>query len=627
MLNKIHLDKLKKIFTGYTAGKAQDSDFQCKVIVLMSVIAAPTAALFSIINFLNDRALLAIIELVAIVLLIPCFKLLNNKESLPFIKNLLMANAIMVFTALFIDGGIVDTGMSWALIVPFIAFLLMGLPVAWYWVVGFFTIILTSIAAHHTGLYTLPYSDPALVYYPATFVFFALIAAVFEMQLERLHIQHGKNILELEELQTNLKHNIKHRTAALQKINDKLQSEIKQHEDTANALKDSEENFYHAQKMEAVGTLVGGIAHDFNNMLSGINANLFMLKRQISDNPDAHERINNVNLLVGSAADMIKQLLTFARKDQVEYKSFDLLPFINQAYKLASVSISPKIKLTYDFPKGQLWIRANGTQFQQVLMNLMNNARDAVKKSDSPTIKVELCQFDSNETFRKTHPELTADSYARVTVSDNGCGIEKSETSKIFEPFFTTKEPGKGTGLGLAMCYGVIQGHAGTIEVESTPGEGSSFHVYLPIYDESDDAAHHVSLHDAVRGNGEHILLVDDDPILAKIQRETLTALGYKVMQASNGKEAIDMVEQQGEQIELILLDVIMPVMGGVEAARHIRKIRKDIRIIYVTGYDQEETLSGANMPGPNDFILDKPFTVDELSHAVRKQLLSTIVN
>lgn len=536
-----------------------------------------------------------------------------------------MFNAMVVFTALFIDGGVAGDGMTWSLILPFLAFLLMGLPVAWYWVMAFSITLSTSVIAHFMGLYTLPYSDTTLVYYPATFVFFALIAAVFEMQLERLHVTHEKSISKLENLQANLKHNIKHRTTALQKINDKLKSEIEQHKNTSHALKESEERFYQAQKMEAVGTLVGGISHDFNNMLSGINANLFMLKRKIDDNPEVNERINNINQLVASAADMIKQLLTFARKDHVEYKAFDLLPFLNEAYKLASVSISPKIKLMYDFPKEKLWVRANGTQFQQVLMNLMNNARDAVKESEAPSIKVELRHFDSNEKFRKNHPELTADSYVRLTVSDNGCGIEKGEITKIFEPFFTTKEAGKGTGLGLAMCYGVIQGHGGTIEVDSTPGEGTSFHAYLPIYDESDDTTHQDTLHEAVRGNGEHILLVDDDPILAKIQRETLTALGYQVLQASNGKEAIEVVKQQGDKIELVLLDVVMPVMDGVQAARHIRKINKDIRIIYVTGYDQNDTFNGANLPGPNDFILDKPFTVDELSHVVRKQLLSTV--
>jgi len=626
-LKDFRLNRVKRLFSGYTIGKAQDDDFQCKVIVLIAFIAAPTAAVFSVINYLYGHTWLAAIEILGIILLLPCFTIIRRPEKLPFIRNLLMFDAIAVSAALFIDGGLAGTGMIWTLIVPFLAFLLMGLPVAWYWIMAFAIIVSASITAHFMGLYSLPYNSTVLTYYPAMFTFFALIAAIFEMQLERLHVRHEKNISELQELRDNLQYNIRHRTAALQKANDKLKNEIEQHKNTARALKESEKRFYQAQKMEAVGTLVGGISHDFNNMLSGINANLFMIKRKVDNNPEVHEHINSMEQLVSSAANMIRQLLTFARKDRVEYKPFDLLPFLGEAYKLASVPISPKIKLTYSFPDEGMWVRANGTQIQQVLMNLMNNAQDAVKESESPSIRVDLCRFHANEVFRKKHPELTAKSYAKLTVSDNGCGIEKSAISKVFEPFFTTKKAGKGTGLGLAMCYGVIQGHGGTIEVDSTPGKGTSFHVYLPVYNETDKKVYLDTLRESVRGNGEHILLVDDDPILAKIQKETLTALGYQVLQANNGKEAIETVKQHGDKIELAILDVVMPVMGGVEAARHIRKIKKDIRIIYVTGYDQNDTLNGTNLPSSHDFILDKPFTVDELSHAVRKQLLSTIAN
>ena len=621
MFDGFHVSKLKVLFTGYTAGKAQENDFQRQMIFLIAAIATPTAVIFSIINFLHGHILLTIVEILAIILLIPCFRVVHKPETLSVAKNLLMLDALIVFSVLFAHGSVGNSGIIWTMIVPVLAVLLMGLPNAWYWIVAFATILGLTIALHISGLYALPYNGDLLTHYSAALLFFSLIAAAIEAQLERLHVKHEKTIKELQDLQTNLKHNIKHRTAALQKANDKLQQEVKEHQKTEKALKDSEARFYQAQKMEAVGTLVGGIAHDFNNMLAGIIANLFMVKRKIKDNPDLVTRIDNISKLANSAADMIKQLLTFARKDNVEYRSFDLLPFMSEAYKLASVSISPRTKLTYDFPSKPLWVEANATQLQQVLMNLVNNARDSLKEQDNGTIKVSLQRFVSDTPFHKKHPDLSASCFAKLTVADNGCGIEEEKLGRIFEPFFTTKDSGEGTGLGLAMCYGAIQGHGGTIEVESNPDQGTAFHVYLPIYEEATEGKLEETLRHVTRAKGECILLVEDDPILSKIQNEALSSIGYTIMQASDGKEAVNQFQQNIDKIDLLILDVVMPVMGGVEAARHIRKMRADIPIIYVTGYDPEGTIDGRNLPAPGDMVIDKPFTIDELSHAVQKQL------
>lgn len=609
------------LFTGYTAGKAQENEFQRQMVVLIALIALPTAVIFSAINFLHHYLLLGFIELLASALLILSIIIVKNPDGLKLSKNLLMINALMVFSALFADGGIGETGAIWTMIVPVLAILLMGLPVAWYWIGTFIIIISTTITLHVIGIYTLPYDDTLLLHYPAAFIFFSLIAAAIEAQLERLHVKHEETIQELQDLQGNLKHAVKQRTAALQKANDKLQSEIKHHKKTSEALSKSEERFFQAQKMESIGTLVGGFAHDFNNMLAGIIANLFMLKRKVADDPDLTKRIDNTNQLASSAADMIKQLLTFARKDTVEYKSFDLIPFMNEAYKLASISISPRVKLTYDFTSEPLWVQANATQIQQVLMNLLNNARDAVKPEQDATIHVTLSPFESDEKFRIKHPDLSSRYFARLSVKDNGSGIEDGLISKVFEPFFTTKESGSGTGLGLAMCYGAINGHGGTIEVKSSPGNGTTFHVYLPIYNDFADGTLEETLQSMVRGNGECILLVEDDPILAKIIKETLTTLGYFMMQANNGKEAVEVFRQCGDEIKIIIMDVVMPVMGGVEAGKKIREMRSDIEILYITSYDPEGTIDGRNIPGPGDYVLDKPFTIDELSSAVQKKL------
>ena len=622
MFNGFHVRNLKVLFTGYTVGKAQESDVQRQMIFLIALIATPTVAIFSIVNFMHGYIFLAAVEALAIALIIPCFRVVRKPEMLSLSKNLLMLNALMVFSVLFVDGGIGNTGIIWTLIFPVLAVLLMGLEIAWFWIAAFATILGTAIALHITGLYILPYNDDLLIHYPSALFFFSLIVAAIEAQLERLHVKHEKAIQELQELQKNLKESIKHRTASLQKINAKLQAEVTQHRETTQALLDSEKRFIQAQKMESIGTLVGGIAHDFNNMLASIIANLFMLKRKVNDDPELTNRIDNINHLATDAADMIKQLLTFARKDNIEYKSFNLIPFINEAYKLGKVSISPRIKLSSDFPHEPILIKANSSQLQQVLMNLINNASDAVKDKDNAVIKVELQQIVPTEPFKQKHPDLAAEKYAKLTVSDNGSGMDTAIMTKIFEPFFTTKGLGEGTGLGLSMCYGAIKGHGGTIEVESNPEKGSSFHIYIPVNDKGSDSDLMETLQQAVRGNGEGILLVEDDPILRKIQRETLSSLGYRLFEAENGEEAISMFENHIDQIDLIIMDVVMPLMGGVEAARKIRKMSKDINIIFVTGYDSVGSTDGKNKLKPTEFILDKPFTIDELSHAVRKKLL-----
>lgn len=615
---------VKKLFTGYTSNKAQEIDFQRKTIILIASIAFPTGAIFSTINFLNHHTWLAIVELFAIALLYPCFRMISDKSSLTFAKNLLMFSATMVFIAIFIDGGVGSTGMLWTLILPFIALLVMGLPTAWYWIMAYFTASSASVIAHFMEKYTLPYNNEALLYYPIIFILFSLVAAVFEMQFERLKIRYEKNISKLQHLQSHLQHNITQRTHALQKVNDKLQDEIEQHKETSQALKDSETRFYQAQKMDAVGTLVGGIAHDFNNMLAGINANLFMVKRKINADPEVHSKLENVESLVMSASDMIRQLLTFARKDHVEFKYFDLVPFMNEAYKLAEVAVSEQIKIRYESDNSQeIRVQANGTQLQQVLMNLVNNARDALKNSDKPTIHIKLQTYQANNTFKAQHPELYANDYAILTVADNGQGIPPKTLVKIFEPFFTTKEIGKGTGLGLSMCYGAIQSHNGTIEVQSKPGKGTAFKVYIPICSDDFSKQMDLTIHNAVLGNGETILLADDDERLRKAQKEVLESLGYSIIEASHGREAVTLFAEHNESVDLVIIDLTMPVMGGVPAARKIRSIRENARIIFVTGYDKDSSINGEYMPSSDEFVLEKPYTMDELSSVIRKQLLT----
>jgi len=242
-----------------------------------------------------------------------------------------------------------------------------------------------------------------------------------------------------------------------------------------------------------------------------------------------------------------------------------------------------------------------------------------MKGMEKPSIIVKVDKYFPSERFKRHNPELTAASYATFTVIDNGQGIAPDEVDKIFEPFYTTKEVGKGTGLGLAMCFGAVQSHGGKIQVQSEVGKGTAFKVFIPIDDtvtveKRFDDSGTVSV-----GLGEMILLVDDDQVLLESQKHALTALGYEVLEAKHGKQAVKLFEQYQNQISLVVTDVTMPVLGGVRAVQKMRKIQSDLRVIFVTGYDKDNTLD--ELPSMDECILEKPYTMDSLNKMIQQQL------
>lgn len=358
-----------------------------------------------------------------------------------------------------------------------------------------------------------------------------------------------------------------------------------------------------------------------NNMLAGINANLFMIKRKAKADPEIISRSKDVEQLVVGASDMIRQLLTFARQDRVQFQNFDLVPFLDEAFKLANVSISKTIDITLENEAGSLFIHGNETQIQQVLMNMINNARDALKAIEKPVITVKMTSYLASERFKTLNPDMSADQYAKITIIDNGKGIPSQEVDKIFEPFFTTKEVGKGTGLGLSMCYGAIQSHAGIITVQSKVGHGTGFQIYIPICNHEVPNQSLITSGMLTIGVGQTILLADDNKQLRDSQKEVLQMLGYKTLEAENGQEAVSLFKEHQASIALTLMDITMPVMGGIAAVEQIRAIQADARIIYVTGYDRDSTLNGERLPDPNDFILEKPYTMSKLNIVIQQQL------
>jgi len=609
-----------RIFTGFVSGKAQDIEYQCRVIVLIASIAMPTAVVFSVINYLSGHLWLAGVEVFTFLFLIPCLNVVRHKEALPSIRNLLMLNAFMVFSTSLVDGGVAGTGVIWSLVIPFLAFLLMGLRIAWFWVASYGLFIILLITLHFTHHLTLPYDTDALIYFPVVYIFFALIAAVFEMQLERTYSQHQSTINELNALKNNLKEHVIRKTSELIQTNEQLRKEIQEHENTARALKTSEVLLLHAQKMEAIGVLVGGIAHDFNNFLAGITGNLYLIKTRLKEQPELLNRISTIDNLCFQATNMISQLLAFARKDHVEMQHLSLTAFVQEAMQLALLAVPENIRVEQEFTSDTLMIRGDSSQLQQVILNIINNARDALENTAAPEINVKLRLYTPDKAFRQKHGDTgIVDQYAHLSIRDNGCGISDADKQHIFEPFFTTKEQGKGTGLGLAMAFGSVQTHSGIIEVDSGPGCGSTFHIYLPL-EKTHAEVTQSSSRELSRGHGETILLADDDAQIRKTIGEVLENIGYQVLLAADGKEAVTLFEEHRNQIALSILDLVMPGMGGRTTAEEIHSLDKSAPVLFATGYDKLRVLK--NDEGiPLDQIIGKPFSIEELSSKIAQLL------
>ena len=377
-----------------------------------------------------------------------------------------------------------------------------------------------------------------------------------------------------------------------------------------------EEQLRQSQKMEALGTLVGGIAHDFNNMLAGVLGNTYLIRSRRKKGQDFDDLLDAIDEYGNSAADMIKQMLTFARNDSIELKPLNLSQVMHETCKLVRSGIPESIACSFKISDDTLKVMGDVTQIQNLLLNLANNARDAVADVEQPVIEVSLQRFDADQDFMLKYPQAGHEAYARIAVRDNGSGINPEHIKRIFDPFFTTKGVNKGTGLGLSMVYGAIQRHDGIIDVDSVSGEFTEFNIYLPLTEtliETSSAGADI----LIDSKGQTILLADDEPALRDVHAKLLADLGFQVIQADDGLSAVELFEANREDISLAILDVVMPNLSGVEAALRINEIAPELPIIFVTGYDLNEALSSTELP-KKYLALQKPFTVNQLAEKMR---------
>jgi signal transduction histidine kinase/ActR/RegA family two-component response regulator len=384
------------------------------------------------------------------------------------------------------------------------------------------------------------------------------------------------------------------------------------------ALRQSEKQFRQSQKMEAVGRLAGGIAHDFNNLLTVIMGYSQVLLTELGPQHPLRGKIEETLKAGERAATLIRQLLTFSSKQSLDPKVLSLNTAVTNLEGLLRRLIGEDIQLVSKLDPTNGRLRADQAQLEQVLVNLVVNARDAMPKGGTLTIETAQVELTLSPVYHLT--PLPPGPYVRLAVSDTGCGMDRKTQSHIFEPFFTTKGEGKGTGLGLSTVFGIVTQCGGAIDVTSRLGHGTRFDLYFPSV-ESDilTTAPTQPLGQLQRGT-ETILLVEDEPSVRTLVRDELRKLGYRVVEAKNGVEACLLATQQAGSLQLLLTDVVMPGMGGRELAQHLSVIKPDLRTLFISGYTDDVGIMAGQEEGTSSF-LQKPFTPEVLARAVRNLL------
>ncbi|MDA8130742.1 MAG: ATP-binding protein [Elusimicrobia bacterium] len=395
---------------------------------------------------------------------------------------------------------------------------------------------------------------------------------------------------------------------------DRFNSLLDRLAESKKALRSSEEQFRQAQKMEAVGRLAGGVAHDFNNLITAINGYGSMLLRSLP--PDDARRQDAEEILVAGdrAAALTRRLLAFSRKQVLNPVVLDLNAAVEGASKMLCRLIGEDVRLEVNLGPSPCCITIDPNQVDQVLMNLAVNARDAMPAGGELVITADIA--DMPESLGAARPGLPAGRLARLTVSDTGTGMTPEVRGHLFEPFFTTKAQGKGTGLGLSTVYGIVKQSGGDIEVETSPGKGTKFLLYFPLSYRPPEAERAAEA--APRGGNETVLLVEDEESLLKLGRRVLSGLGYSVLAAADGAEALTLLSGHGRPVDLLVTDIRLPGMDGGELARLVSARCPGVKILYVSGRIDPETLAG--LPAGDNF-LQKPFSPDTLAAKVRRVL------
>jgi two-component system cell cycle sensor histidine kinase/response regulator CckA len=400
----------------------------------------------------------------------------------------------------------------------------------------------------------------------------------------------------------------------LSELNQTLEQRVK---DGAKQLIEAEDALRQSQKMEAIGQLTGGIAHDFNNLLGVIIGYSEALQQSIDPENPLREAIDEIQKAGQRAATLTQQLLAFSRKQVLEPKILDLNSIVEDMRKMLRRLIGEDIELNFNMPADLGRVKADRGQLEQVILNLAVNARDAMPHGGELKIETANAQLGEKDVLRYRY--VIPGRYIVLKVSDTGVGMDAKTKSHIFEPFFTTKEKGKGTGLGLATVYGIVKQSGGYIWLESEPGQGTTFRIFLARAEGVEEEA--APAEPVKRGDGPRtILLVEDEPSLRKLTHRTLKDMGYTVLEATDAAQAIDVARNTDAPIDLLLTDVIMPGMSGGDLAKKLSPENPHMRVLFMSGYtDGAIEIRGSLPPGMT--VLRKPFTRDVLLRTVEGAL------
>lgn len=373
-----------------------------------------------------------------------------------------------------------------------------------------------------------------------------------------------------------------------------------------------DEEFRQAQKWESIGVLAGGIAHDFNNLLTGVLGNASLALSDVPQGDPLREKLEEIIRSSERAAHLTRQLLAYSGKGRYFVQRVDIAKVISGIRHLLDSTVSKKVRLSIEWPAAPLYAQADAHQIEQLLMNLVMNAAEAIGE-ESGTIRIS----SGSETVAAEVPELAPGEYVYLEVGDSGCGMDEQMKTRIFDPFFTTKFMGR--GMGLAAVSGIVKAHKGVVRVSSTPGQGSTFRVYLPASEPRPQMAVPVAEPMSLEGQGT-VLVVDDEDVVRRMVKATLELYGYNVILAEDGRQAVEAVRQRPGAISCIVMDMAMPVMSGEEAVHEIERIEPGIDVIVSTGFD--EVKAAARFKGMKVVtFLQKPYRARELAERVKAVL------